>query len=67
VEIWPLLPPDTWDYFCLDGVIYHGHTLTIYWDRDGSHYGRGKGLIVLADGREIAHGKKLEKLTGKLM
>jgi hypothetical protein len=67
VEIWPLLPPDTWNYFCLDGVIYHGHTLTIYWDRDGSHYGRGKGLIVLADGREIAHGKKLEKLTGKLM
>jgi hypothetical protein len=67
VEIWPLLPPGTWSYFCLDGVIYHGHTLTIFWDRDGSRYGRGKGLVVLADGREIAHGKKLEKLTGKLM
>jgi hypothetical protein len=66
VEIWPLLPLGTWNYFCLDGVGYHGHILTIVWDRDGSRYGRGKGLIVLADGKEIAHGEKLEKLTGKL-
>jgi hypothetical protein len=67
VEIWPLLPPDKWKYFCLDGILYHGHTLTIIWDQDGSRYGRGKGLMVLADGKEIARGKKLEKLTGKLL
>jgi len=66
VEVWPLLPAGTWKYFCLDGVIYHGHTLTIIWDEDGSRYGRGKGLIVFADGKEIARGKTLEKLTGKL-
>jgi Trehalase len=66
VEVWPLLPPGTWSYFCLDGVIYHGHTLTVIWDQDGSRYGRGKGLIVLADGKEIARGKNLERLTGKL-
>ncbi len=67
VEVWPLLPTGTWNYFCLDGVNYHGHILTILWDQDGSRYGHGKGLFVLADGKEIAHSKKLEKLTGKLM
>jgi Trehalase len=67
VEVWPLLPDETWNWFCLDGVNYHGHTLTILWDKDGSRYHRGKGLIVLADGKEIAHTGKLEKLTGKLL
>jgi Mannosylglycerate hydrolase MGH1-like glycoside hydrolase domain/Glycosyl hydrolase family 65, C-terminal domain len=66
VEVWPLLPEGTWNWFCLDGVKYHGHTLTILWDQDGTRYHRGKGLAVLADGKEIAHAGKLEKLTGKL-
>ncbi|MDR3457429.1 MAG: trehalase family glycosidase [Verrucomicrobiae bacterium] len=66
VEIRPLLPAGTWDWFCLDGVSYHGHRLTICWDKDGSRYGRGPGLAVLADGKEIARGEKLAKLTAKL-
>ena len=66
VEINPLLPPDTWDWFCLDGVKYHGHMLTVIWDKDGSRYGRGAGLRVFADGKEIAHADKLERVTGKL-
>jgi hypothetical protein len=66
VEVQPLLPDGTWNWFCLDGVDYHGHTLTILWDKDGSRYNRGQGLIILADGKEIARGKKLGKLTGKL-
>lgn len=32
-EINPLLPDDTWDYFCLDNVLYHGRNLTIAWDK----------------------------------
>ena len=64
VEVWPLLPEGTWNWFCLDGVKYHGHMLTILWDQDGTRYHRGKGLMVLADGKEIAHADKLEKLTG---
>jgi len=66
VEITPLLPDCVWDWFCFDGVKYHGHMLAIFWDKDGSHYGRGQGLAVLADGKEIARGQNLAKLTGKL-
>ncbi len=66
IEIYPLLPGETWNWFCLDAVRYHGHNLTIIWDQDGTRYHRGNGLIVLADGKEIAHGEKLAKLTGKL-
>ena len=66
VEIYPLLPANTWDWFCLDGVKYHGHMLTILWDKDGMRYGRGAGLRVLADGNEIARADKLERVTGKL-
>ena len=66
IEVWPLLPDDTWNWFCLDGVNYHGHSLTILWDKDGSHYGRGKGLMILADGKEIAQNNQLSKLTVKL-
>ena len=66
VEIAPLLPTDTWDWFCLDGVKYHGHMLTVIWDKDGTRYGRGAGLRVLADGQQIASSKKLERVTGKL-
>jgi hypothetical protein len=66
VEVYPVLPNGTWDWFCLDGVRYHGHTLTILWDRQGNHYGRGKGLSVLADGKVVARSNKLGRLTGKL-
>ena len=46
----PLIPRDTWDYFCLDGILYHGHTVTIIYDKDGQRYHQGKGLTVLVDG-----------------
>jgi hypothetical protein len=66
VELWPLLPADTWDWFCLDGVRYHGRTLTVIWDKDGSRYGRGQGLRVLASGKLIAQSPSLGRLTGRL-
>jgi hypothetical protein len=58
VEVRPLAP-ESWDYFALDGVRYHGHTLSILWDRTGNRYGRGKGLVVIADGRTIARNPRL--------
>ena len=46
VRVNPLIPK-SWDWFCLEGVPYHGKLLTILWDRDGKRYGRGKGLTIL--------------------
>ena len=44
------LAPQSWDWWCVDGIKYHGHDVTILFDRDGSRYGKGKGLCVLKDG-----------------
>ena len=66
VQVHSLLPVDSWDWFCLDGVPYHGHTLTILWDRTGVRYGKGKGLRVFADGREIAAADRLISVQGEL-
>lgn len=66
VEIHPLLPDGTWDWFCLDGVSYHGHQLTVLWDASGKRYGRGAGLKVFVDGKLIAQSQRLERVTGRL-
>ncbi len=66
VEVHPLILPDAWDWFCLDGVLYHGRTLTILWDRVGSKYGKDNGFRVFADGQQIAHSDKLSPLKGSL-
>jgi hypothetical protein len=31
----------------LEGVRYHGKDIAIFFDRDGTRYGRGKGLVVV--------------------
>ncbi len=54
------------EYFCLDNIAYHGRTLTMVWDRTGQRYGRGAGLRVFADGREIATAGQLERVMGDL-
>jgi len=60
------VPDGKWDWFCLDNVLYHGCILTILWDKTGDKYGKGKGLRVLADGREIARSEALGRITGRL-
>ena len=65
VEVNPLVP-SAWDAFCLDRIPYHGHSLTILWDKTGQRYGKGKGLRVFADGKEIASSAKIGRLTGHL-
>ena len=67
VEVNPLLPEDTWDFFCLDNVFYHGRILTIIWDKTGKKYGKGKGLTVFADGQKIGSSERLSKVTGMLV
>lgn len=41
------LAPAAWDWWCLDGVRYHERDVTVLFDRDGTRYGRGKGLVVI--------------------
>lgn len=62
----PLIPPGKWNYFALGGVPYHGHLLTILYDRDGTRYHRGTGFQVLCDGRVIAHAKELQEIKARL-
>jgi mannosylglycerate hydrolase MGH1-like protein/glycosyl hydrolase family 65 len=50
----PLLPADAWNYFALDGLPYHGHLISIVYDRTGKRYHRGRGLILFVDGKKIA-------------
>jgi hypothetical protein len=65
IEVDPLAPGD-WAYFALDDVPYRGRRLSVVWDRDGTRYKLGKGLHLLADGKEIAATDKLGRLTAEL-
>ncbi len=66
VEVNPLVPPETWPYFCLDQVLYHGHELTILYDKTGQRYHHGPGLRLFADGQEIASASHLGRIAGRL-
>ena len=61
----PLLPKEKWDYFCLDNVPYHGHTLTIVWDKNGDRYHVGKGLRIFVDGQQKGYRPDLGKIVVK--
>lgn len=62
LEINPLVPEGSLAYFCLDRVRYHERDLTILYDRTGSRYGKGRGLRVYTDGREIGSAPALAAL-----
>ena len=66
VVVNPLVPDDSWDWFCLDRVPYHDRMLTIIWDKEGNRYGRGKGLTIMADGEVIASSRELRRLDVNL-
>ncbi len=52
VRISPLVP-ESWHHFAVENLPYHGHNLTLMWDRDGSRYGMGTGLSVYVDGAMV--------------
>ncbi|ONI84802.1 hypothetical protein ALI22I_30410 [Saccharothrix sp. ALI-22-I] len=57
------LVPDSWNYFALQDMPYHGRTYTILWDRDGTRYGQGSGLQVFQDGTRIHQSAGLGNTT----
>ena len=66
LEVYPLIPEEQWDWFCLDKVNYRGRTITIRWDKTGTKYNQGQGLYVYSDGKEIAKSKELKHIMVKL-
>lgn len=66
IEVNPLLPDGTWDWFCLDNIRYHEKIVTIIWDRNGEKYKKGKGLSVWVNGKKVASAPSLQRITGRL-
>jgi hypothetical protein len=62
----PLVPVDTWKWFALDKIYYHGKIITILWDQTGEKYKQGKGLSVYVNGKVIAHSDSLKRIEGKI-
>jgi hypothetical protein len=59
LELDPLMPTATTTeklirYFALDGVMYHGHELTIVYDLNGDRYHLGSGLFIFCDSKRIS-------------
>jgi len=62
----PLIPDDEWDYFCLEDVMCHGKRITVMYDKTGSKYNKGKGLMIFVDGKQTATSQSLSLLKCKL-
>jgi hypothetical protein len=56
----PLFPRE-WEYLGLENIRYHGHDVSVRWDRTGDRYGK-KGFMVLMDGKPVAHASAPERL-----
>lgn len=65
IEVNPLIPEGTWDWFCLDNIPYHGDIITVLWDKTGEKYHRGKGLRIYRNGKEVGHTTRLEKVIAR--
>ena len=66
LEVNPLVPDGALEYFCLDRVRYRDRDLTIFYDRTGTHYGKGPGLRLYANGRQIGSAAGLTRVMAKL-
>ncbi|MCB0630154.1 MAG: hypothetical protein R2824_09390 [Saprospiraceae bacterium] len=62
VVINPLIPDNAWDWFCLDGVRYKGKMICVLYDKFGTKYNRGTGLMVFIDGEMKVRKEGLEKI-----
>ncbi|MCA1756290.1 MAG: discoidin domain-containing protein, partial [Bacteroidales bacterium] len=61
VIIKPLVP-NHWDYFILEDINYHGHEITVLWDRTGLRYNMGQGFQLISDGKTIASDREIKEL-----
>lgn len=66
LEINPLIPENKWDWFCLDNVLYHNKIITIIWDKTGNKFKKGKGFVILVNGKKVANIPRLDKIKIEL-
>lgn len=64
LQIHPLIS-NAWDYFCLDGVLYHDHLITLSWDKSGTRYGK-QGFHILVDKKPFASSDSIAPLVKEL-
>jgi hypothetical protein len=55
ISVAPLIPEDTWGWFCLEEIHYQGKSLTVVYDKTGEKYNMTPGLSLLIDGVVAAH------------
>jgi F5/8 type C domain/Carbohydrate binding module (family 35) len=55
LTIHPLVP-SSWSHFAIQNLSYHGHDLTVIYDKTGSYYHDGSGLRVWVDGTLVGSG-----------
>lgn len=63
----PLLPENSWEYFCLENVPYKGRLITLVYDKTGERYNQGKGFMLFVDGKLLKTVDKPEKIEIELM
>ena len=54
------------DWMAIDNLRYQGHDLSLIWDKDGSKYGKGKGLHALVAGKVVASSPTMGRLVVQL-
>jgi len=62
LEINPLIPKNKWDWFCLDNLLYHNKIITIIWDKTGKKFKKGKGFIILVNGKKVINKPELSRI-----
>jgi NPCBM-associated, NEW3 domain of alpha-galactosidase/F5/8 type C domain/Trehalase len=60
------LVPASWTYFALENVPYHGHNVTVLYDRTGDRYHQGPGFHVYVDGRQVAWTPDVQDMTVRI-
>ena len=66
LEVNPMVPANSLTYFRLQDVQYHGHSIAVQWDVNGSRYGQGSGLRVEVDGQVVATSSTLSRVTATI-
>ncbi|KAF2212754.1 hypothetical protein CERZMDRAFT_40588 [Cercospora zeae-maydis SCOH1-5] len=66
LEVNPSVPEGSLQYFRLQDISYHGHSVAIQWDANGSKYRQGAGLRVEVDNQVVATSSSLSRVTARI-